>query len=58
MELDLMFAKKTPPHSLEAERTVLGGILVNNENLNTVLSIISPEDFYREIGRASCRERV
>ncbi len=24
MELDLMFLKKTPPHSLEAERTVLG----------------------------------
>ena len=28
MELDLMFLKKTPPHSLEAERTVLRGILV------------------------------
>lgn len=51
MELDLMFLKKTPPHSLEAERTVLGGILVNNENLNTVLSIVSPEDFYRESHR-------
>ncbi len=48
MELDLMFLKKTPPHSLEAEKTVLGGILVNNENLNVVLSIISPEDFYKE----------
>jgi replicative DNA helicase len=48
MELDLMFLKKTPPHSLEAEKTVLGGILVNNESLNVVLSIISPEDFYKE----------
>ena len=48
MELDLMFLKKTPPHSLEAEKTVLGGILVNNENLNVVLSVISPEDFYKE----------
>ncbi len=51
MELDLMFLKKTPPHSQEAEKTVLGGILVNNENLNTVLSVISPEDFYREANR-------
>jgi len=51
MELDLMFLKKTPPHSLEAERTVLGGILVNNKNLNVVLSIISPEDFYKEANR-------
>jgi replicative DNA helicase len=51
MELDLMFLKKTPPHSLEAERTVLGGILVNNQNLNTVLSIISPDDFYKDSNR-------
>lgn len=48
MELDLMFLKKTPPHSPEAEKTVLGGILVNDRNLNVVLSIISPQDFYRE----------
>jgi len=51
MELDLMMLKKTPPHSLEAEKTILGGILVNNRNLNVVLSIISPEDFYTEGNR-------
>ncbi|KPJ70212.1 DNA helicase [candidate division WOR-1 bacterium DG_54_3] len=43
-----MFLKKTPPHNLEAEKTVLGGILISNKNLNVVLSIISPEDFYKE----------
>lgn len=51
MELDLMFLKKTPPHSLEAEKTALGGILVNTKNLNVVLSILSPEDFYKEANR-------
>jgi replicative DNA helicase len=51
MELDLMFLKKTPPHSPEAEKTVLGGILINNKNLNVVLSIISIEDFYKEGNR-------
>jgi replicative DNA helicase len=51
MELDLMFLKKTPPHSPEAEKTVLGGILVNDRNLNVVLSIISPQDFYKEINQ-------
>lgn len=51
MELDLMFLKKTPPHSPETEKTVLGGILVNNKNLNTVLSIISTEDFYKDANR-------
>jgi len=51
MELDLMYLKKTPPHSPEAERTVLGGILVSNQNLNTVLSVIAPEDFYKDANR-------
>ncbi len=51
MELDALFLKRTPPHSLEAERAVLGGILVNNDGLNIVLSVISPEDFYREAHR-------
>ncbi len=51
MDLDLMFLKKTPPHSLEAEKTILGGILVNDKNLNVVLSIITPEDFYRDANR-------
>ena len=51
MELDLMFLKKTPPHSPETEKTVLGGILVNNRNLNVVLSIITPEDYYKEANR-------
>jgi len=52
VELDLMFLKKTPPHSLEAEKTVLGGVLVHNESLNVVLSIITPEDFYKEAHQA------
>src|SRR5512135_1625978 len=51
MELDAMFLKKTPPHSLDAERTVLGGILVQNQNLNVVLSTISPEDLYKDAHR-------
>jgi replicative DNA helicase len=51
MELDLMFLKKTPPHSLEAERAVLGGILVQKENLNVVLSTIAPEDLYKDAHR-------
>lgn len=51
MEVDLTVLKKTPPHSLEAERTVLGGILVNNGYLNAVMSLLTPEDFYRDAHR-------
>jgi len=51
MELDSLFLKKTPPQSVEAEKTVLGGILLSNKSLNVILSIISPEDFYKDANR-------
>ena len=43
MDLDFTFLKKTPPHSLDAEKAVLGGILVDNGKLNVVLSVIVPD---------------
>lgn len=52
-----MFLKKTPPHSAEAEKTVLGAILLNNKNLNVVLSILTIEDFYKE-GNRKILERI
>jgi replicative DNA helicase len=52
MELDLMFLKKTPPHSPETEKTILGGILVNNKNLNVVLSLVSAGDFYKDANQS------
>ncbi|HEK85498.1 MAG: replicative DNA helicase [Candidatus Saccharicenans sp.] len=58
MELDLTVLKKTPPHSLEAERTVLGGILVNNSYLNVVLTSLTPEDFYRDAHRLILEKMV
>jgi len=39
---------KVPPHNNEAEQAVLGGILINNDALNSVVDILCPEDFYRE----------
>jgi replicative DNA helicase len=51
VDLDLLFLKRTPPHSPEAERTVLGGILINPRNLNVVLSTLQPEDFYKDAHR-------
>lgn len=39
---------KVPPHNLEAEQTILGSILINNDALNQVVDILSGEDFYRE----------
>ncbi len=42
---------KVPPHHLEAEMAVLGGILLDKEALPKALEILSPEDFYKESHR-------
>ena len=39
---------KIPPQDIEAEKAVLGAILIENEAINTVLEIINENDFYRE----------
>jgi len=39
---------KIPPHNLEAEQAILGGILINNEAMHQVMDIVTPDDFYRE----------
>ncbi len=42
---------KVPPHHLEAERSVLGAILLDNETLLKVMEVLGPEDFYRDAHR-------
>ena len=43
--------RKVPPQNLEAESSVLGGILLDNDAINQVLELLSPGDFYRESHR-------
>lgn len=38
---------KLPPHSIEAEQSVLGGLLLENEALDRIADILGPADFYR-----------
>ncbi len=38
---------RLPPHNLEAEQSVLGGILIDNQTFHKVIDILSPDDFYR-----------
>jgi len=40
--------QKVLPQNIEAEQSVLGGILIDNEALPKVLEIIEPNDFYRD----------
>ncbi len=39
---------RVPPQNLEAEQSLLGGILVDAESLNKVADIVGPDDFYKE----------
>jgi replicative DNA helicase len=39
--------RRIPPQSLEAEESVLGGILIDNAALDRVVEIVQAEDFYR-----------
>jgi len=38
---------KTPPHSVEAEQSVLGGLLMENSAWDRTADILAAEDFYR-----------
>ena len=38
---------RLPPQNLEAEMSVLGGVLLENEALNRALEHLRPSDFYR-----------
>ena len=42
---------KVPPQNLEAEQSVLGGILLDNPALNAVLEVLVKSDFYSEAHR-------
>jgi len=39
---------KVPPHSIEAEQAVLGGLMLDNEAWDKVADIISEKDLYRQ----------
>jgi replicative DNA helicase len=43
--------ERTLPHNLEAERSVLGAILVHNDAFNLAAQIITDKDFFRDAHR-------
>jgi replicative DNA helicase len=48
---DPLLADRTLPHSLEAEQSVLGAILLHNDAFNQAAEILSPADFFRDAHR-------
>ena len=52
------FLKRVPPQNIEAEQSVLGAILLDNEAINQAIEILTREDFYRESHREIFRAMV
>jgi replicative DNA helicase len=44
-------ADRTLPHNLEAEKSVLGAVLINNHAFNQAAEVLLPEDFFRDAHR-------
>jgi replicative DNA helicase len=47
MAEDSLESLKLPPNSVEAEQSVLGGLLLENESLDKIADILNQADFYR-----------
>src|SRR5215217_9266881 len=48
---DVAVAERTLPHNLEAERSVLGAILLHNDAFNLAAEVIDAIDFFRDAHR-------
>ena len=51
-------ALKLPPHSVEAEQSVLGGLMLENSAWERVADLINEQDFYRSDHRAIWKQIV
>jgi replicative DNA helicase len=48
---DQLAPERTLPHNLDAEKSVLGAILIQNEAFNHAAELIGPRDFFRDAHR-------
>jgi len=44
---DVLYAGKIPPHSKELEMNVLGGMIIDNTLIDSVVTILKPKHFYQ-----------
>ena len=49
---------KLPPQNLEAEASILGGVLLDNDAINSVIELVNSDDLYRESHRKIYRAMV
>ena len=49
---------RLPPQNLDAEASILGGVLLDNDAINSVIELVNPDDLYRESHRKIFRAMV
>ncbi len=49
-------ALRLPPHSIEAEQSVLGGLMLDNSSWDKIADILAADDFYRDDHRRIYRQ--
>lgn len=47
---------RVPPHSIEAEQSVLGGLMLDNQAWDRIADLIADTDFYRDEHRRIFRQ--
>lgn len=47
---------KLPPHSVEAEQSVLGGLLLDNDAADRIGDVVATDDFYSDVHRVIHRQ--
>jgi replicative DNA helicase len=52
----VLSALRVPPHSIEAEQSVLGGLLLDNDAFDRISDLIAENDFYRNEHRRIYRQ--
>src|SRR5512147_2166785 len=43
-----LLALRVPPHSVEAEQSLLGGLLLDNQAFDKIADLVAADDFYRD----------
>ena len=51
MAMDEELLNRQPPHSVEAEQSVLGSILIDSRCVADIIGLLKPEDFYLQQNR-------
>ncbi|OFZ96316.1 MAG: replicative DNA helicase [Betaproteobacteria bacterium RIFCSPLOWO2_02_67_12] len=53
-----LLAMRVPPHSIEAEQSLLGGLLLDNQAFDKIADQVTADDFYRDDHRRIFRHLV